>query len=110
MMLIYCPKMTGKISQYLFYIYHIQYKRSFIILKVIHFYVIFRNLYICPPDSEMSVKHLSVAINKWKYRLQYKNYFGGVSAISKIHFKRVCISILEYLNVNIDSTEYSVIG
>ena len=45
----------------------------------------------------MSVKHLSVAINKWKYRLQYPNYFGGVSAISKIHFKRVCNSNHEFL-------------
>lgn len=48
-----------------------------------------RNLYQCPPDSDMSVKHLNVATNRWKYRLQYKNYLGGVSAISKIHFKRV---------------------
>merc|ERR1712223_92702 len=48
-----------------------------------------RNIYMCPPDSEMLVKHLSVAINKWKYRLQYHDYFGGVSAISKIHFKRM---------------------
>ena len=52
----------------------------------------------------MSVKHLSVAINKWKYRLQYKNYFGGVSAISKIHFKRVSISILEFTRMNIDAS------
>ena len=79
-------------------------KRSFTEVKVIHSYVIFRNLYICPPDSEMSVKHLSVAINKWKYRLQYKNYFGGVSAISKIHFKRVSISILEFTRMNIDAS------
>merc|ERR1711902_346266 len=41
-----------------------------------------RNLYICPEEKNQ-VKHISVAVNKWKYRLQYKNYFGGVTAISK---------------------------
>ena len=52
---------------------------------------------MCPPDSEMLVKHLSVAINKWKYRLQYHDYFGGVSAISKIHFKRVRCNLKQIL-------------
>ena len=50
-----------------------------------------RNMYLCPKDSSNSVKHLSVAINKWKYRLQYENYFGGVSAISKKSFIKVYV-------------------
>jgi hypothetical protein len=36
-------------------------------------------LYNCPGDTP---KHMSVAVNKWKYRLQYLNYFGGVTALS----------------------------
>ncbi len=37
-------------------------------------------MYLCPEDNP---KHMSVVVNKWNYRLQYNNYFGGVSAISK---------------------------
>ena len=32
---------------------------------------------------------MSVAVNKWKYRLQYKNYFGGVTAMSRQQFKTI---------------------
>jgi len=28
-----------------------------------------------------------VTVNKWGYRLQYKNYFGGVTAVSKDQFQ-----------------------
>jgi hypothetical protein len=45
-----------------------------------------RNLYTCPKDMP---KHLAVAVNKWKYRLIYGNYFGGVSALSKEQFENV---------------------
>jgi hypothetical protein len=31
---------------------------------------------------------MSVTINKWAYRLQYNNYFGGVTAISKDQAKQ----------------------
>merc|ERR1712150_138617 len=48
-----------------------------------------RNLYVCPPEETNQVKHISVAVNKWKYRLQYKNYFGGVTAISKSQIKKI---------------------
>jgi len=44
-----------------------------------------RNLYTCP---EMP-RHMSVAVDKFKYRLPYKDIFGGVSALSKEHFKQV---------------------
>jgi len=47
-----------------------------------------RNLYICPEEKNQ-VKHISVAVNKWKYRLQYKNYFGGVTAISKNQMHKI---------------------
>lgn len=32
---------------------------------------------------------MSVAVNKWKYRLQYLNYFGGVTAVSRDQFKTI---------------------
>ena len=50
----------------------------------------YRNLYVCPPEENNQVKHISVAVNKWKYRLQYKNYFGGVTALSKSQVCRKC--------------------
>lgn len=42
-----------------------------------------RNLYTCPEQP----RHMSVAIDIFKYRLPYKSIFGGVSAISKEHFE-----------------------
>ena len=45
-----------------------------------------RNLYTCPKKGP---KHLAVAVNKWKYRLIYKNYFGGVTALSKEQFEDI---------------------
>ena len=47
------------------------------------FYWCFRNMYVCPPDDRNEAKHISVAANNVKYRLQYKNYAGGVTAVSK---------------------------
>ena len=32
---------------------------------------------------------MSVAVNKWKYRLQYLNYFGGVTTVSRNDFKSI---------------------
>jgi hypothetical protein len=32
---------------------------------------------------------MSVAVNKWKYRLQYLNYFGGVTSLSRDQFKQI---------------------
>ena len=46
-----------------------------------------RNLYLCPSGN--AVKHLNVAVNKWQYKLQYKYYVGGVTAISTEVFKRI---------------------
>lgn len=42
-----------------------------------------RNLYNCPEQP----RHMSVAIDIFKYKLPYKGIFGGVSAISKEHFE-----------------------
>lgn len=42
-----------------------------------------RNLYTCPEQP----RHMSVAVDKFRYRLPYKEIFGGVSAISKEHFQ-----------------------
>ena len=39
-----------------------------------------RNIYSYNEDT---AKHLAVAVNKWKYRLSYLTYFGGVTALSK---------------------------
>ena len=41
---------------------------------------IYRNIYECPSNGP---KHMSVAVNKWKYRLQYLNYIGGVTTLSR---------------------------
>ncbi|KAK5641801.1 hypothetical protein RI129_010348 [Pyrocoelia pectoralis] len=42
-----------------------------------------RNLYNCPEQP----RHMSVAIDVFKYRLPYEDIFGGVCAISKEHFE-----------------------
>ncbi|KAJ8923249.1 hypothetical protein NQ315_001805 [Exocentrus adspersus] len=42
-----------------------------------------RNLYTCPEQP----RHMSVAVDIFKYKLPYPAIFGGVSAISKEHFK-----------------------
>ena len=34
-------------------------------------------------------KHISVAVDKWKYRLQYREYFGGVTAMRTDLFKQI---------------------
>ncbi|BFZ24702.1 hypothetical protein BsWGS_27741 [Bradybaena similaris] len=44
-----------------------------------------RNIYSCP---EMP-RHMSAAIDKFKYSLPYSNIYGGVSAISRQHFEKV---------------------
>ncbi|KAF2905622.1 hypothetical protein ILUMI_00560 [Ignelater luminosus] len=42
-----------------------------------------RNLYTCPEQP----RHMSVAVNIFNYKLPYPGIFGGVSAISREHFK-----------------------
>ncbi|XP_060523256.1 beta-1,4-N-acetylgalactosaminyltransferase bre-4-like [Cylas formicarius] len=42
-----------------------------------------RNLYTCPDQP----RHMSVAVDIFKYRLPYPAIFGGVSAITTEHFK-----------------------
>ncbi|XP_041354136.1 beta-1,4-N-acetylgalactosaminyltransferase bre-4-like isoform X2 [Gigantopelta aegis] len=44
-----------------------------------------RNLYICSGEP----RHLSVAIDKHKYRLLYSTIFGGAIALSREHFIKV---------------------
>ena len=44
-----------------------------------------RNLYTCP---EMP-RHMSVAVDKFKYKLPYKTIFGGVAAINTNQFKKL---------------------
>lgn len=44
-----------------------------------------RNIYSCPKQP----RHMSVAIDKFKYRLPYNAIFGGVSALTKEQFKKV---------------------
>ncbi|XP_059087832.1 beta-1,4-N-acetylgalactosaminyltransferase bre-4-like [Tigriopus californicus] len=45
-----------------------------------------RNIYSCPADRP---KHLAVAVNKWKYRLIYDKYFGGITALNKEQFEKI---------------------
>lgn len=42
-----------------------------------------KNLYTCP----IQPRHMSVAVDSFKYRLPYREIFGGVCAISTDHFK-----------------------
>ncbi|GCB64559.1 hypothetical protein scyTo_0007554 [Scyliorhinus torazame] len=44
------------------------------------------NLYIC---NEKYPKHVSSAMNKFLYRLPYKTYFGGVSALTPDQYLRI---------------------
>ncbi|XP_076673870.1 beta-1,4-N-acetylgalactosaminyltransferase bre-4 [Andrena cerasifolii] len=44
-----------------------------------------RNLYTCPEQP----RHMSVAVDKFKYRLPYADLFGGVSAMSREQFRLV---------------------
>nr|KAF7413236.1 hypothetical protein H0235_013087 [Vespula pensylvanica] len=44
-----------------------------------------RNLYTCPEQP----RHMSVAVDKFRYKLPYADLFGGVSAMSREHFKLV---------------------
>ncbi|GLG94437.1 Beta-1,4-galactosyltransferase [Gryllus bimaculatus] len=44
-----------------------------------------RNLYTCPEQP----RHMSVAIDVFRYRLPYPDIFGGVSAMTKAQFQKV---------------------
>jgi len=44
-----------------------------------------RNLYTCPTQP----RHMSVAVDKFKYKLPYKRIFGGVAAISVSQFRQL---------------------
>ncbi|XP_034945646.1 beta-1,4-N-acetylgalactosaminyltransferase bre-4-like isoform X3 [Chelonus insularis] len=44
-----------------------------------------RNLYTCPEQP----RHMSVAVDKFNYKLPYADLFGGVSAMTKAQFRDV---------------------
>ncbi|XP_076083246.1 beta-1,4-N-acetylgalactosaminyltransferase bre-4-like isoform X3 [Mytilus galloprovincialis] len=44
-----------------------------------------KNIYNCPKQP----RHMSVAIDKFKYRLPYNSIFGGVSSLTKEQFQKV---------------------
>jgi len=44
-----------------------------------------RNLYTCPEEP----RHMSVAVDKFKYKLPYAGLFGGVSAITVDQFRKL---------------------
>jgi len=44
-----------------------------------------RNLYSCPEQP----RHLSVAVDKFKYRLPYKGIFGGATAVRADQFRKL---------------------
>ena len=60
-------------------------------------------MYVCPKEETNQAKHISVAVNKWKYRLQYKKYFGGVTALSKsqVNFYVIVIVIIPLYDINL---------
>lgn len=45
-----------------------------------------RNVYRC---WDGTVLHMAVAVTKWKYRLIYRNYTGGITAIAKDTVKKI---------------------
>ena len=44
-----------------------------------------RNLYTCPQQP----RHMSVAVDKFSYKLPYPDIFGGVIALTRDHFRRI---------------------
>ncbi|VDI41407.1 beta-1,4-galactosyltransferase 1 [Mytilus galloprovincialis] len=44
-----------------------------------------KNIYNCPKQP----RHMSVAVDKFKYRLPYNSIFGGVSSLTKEQFQKV---------------------
>jgi len=44
-----------------------------------------RNLYTCPEQP----RHMSVAIDKFKYQLPYKSIFGGISAMTRQQVEKI---------------------
>ncbi|KAG7318060.1 hypothetical protein KOW79_019095 [Hemibagrus wyckioides] len=44
-----------------------------------------RNTYICDKNP----KHAAIAMDKFGYKLPYKGYFGGVSALSPLHYLKM---------------------
>ncbi|KAM9722771.1 beta-1,4-galactosyltransferase 3 [Menidia menidia] len=44
-----------------------------------------RNLYMC----DATPKHAAIAMDKFGYKLPYKMYFGGVSALSPLHYLKM---------------------
>lgn len=44
-----------------------------------------RNLYSCPAQP----RHMSVAVDKFKYKLPYGSIFGGISALTKAQFEKI---------------------
>lgn len=44
-----------------------------------------RNIYSCPDQP----RHMSVAVDKFAYRLPYSDIFGGISALRREHFEKI---------------------
>ena len=44
-----------------------------------------RNLYSCTSDPIL----LAAAVDKWKYKMPYKTYFGGVVAMKKTQYEKI---------------------
>ncbi|XP_041843889.1 beta-1,4-galactosyltransferase 3 [Melanotaenia boesemani] len=44
-----------------------------------------RNMYVCDANP----KHAAIAMDKFGYKLPYKMYFGGVSALSPLHYLKM---------------------
>ena len=88
-------------------------------------------LYNCPPSAEEMV-HMAVSVSRWKYRLTYTNYLGGIVLMSPDTFVTIggfsnsfwgwggedddlyCrvirnnISIVRYLDLNLSSVNFMI--
>ena len=88
-------------------------------------------LYNCPPSAQEMV-HMAVSVSRWKYRLTYTNYLGGIVLMSPDTFVTIggfsnsfwgwggedddlyCrvtrnnISIVRYLDLNLSSVNFMI--
>ena len=58
-----------------------------------NFKILHRATFSCPGQP----RHMSAYIDKFHYKLPYTDIFGGVSAISVEHYKKVILNVFMYI-------------
>ena len=64
-------------------------------LDILHLgiYILQIHIFSCP----MKPRHMSAYIDKFNYKLPYTDIFGGVSAISVEHYKKVIWNVFMHV-------------